>query len=160
MPQRREDPREQFEAVEQLLTGWLKERRALLTRYTALVVALDGTPSPASLRQRQLDLCAVLVDYISAGHFEIFHQLVDEAERFDDSGCALAAELIPAISDTTEVILAYEEKYTGELEPDANLTRDVSALGEMLELRFELEDRLIAGLHNRHRRQLAPAQSA
>lgn len=160
MPHRSEDPREQFAAVERLLTDWLKERRALLTRYTALVVALDGDPGPASLRRRQLDLCGLLVDYVSAGHFEVFHQLVDEAERFDDGGCALAAELIPAISDTTEVILAYEEKYTGEEEADTTLERDVSALGEILELRFELEDRLIAGLHNRHRRLMAPARSA
>ena len=32
------------------------------------------------------------------------------------------------------------------------LQRDLSALGEVLESRFVLEDRLIAGLHNRHRR--------
>ncbi|GAB3273793.1 Rsd/AlgQ family anti-sigma factor [Parahaliea aestuarii] len=160
MPHRSEDPREQFEAVERLLTAWLKERRALLTHYTAVVVALDGEPSAASLHRRQVELCGMLVDYISAGHFEVFHELVEEAERFNDGSCNLAAELIPAISDTTEVILAYEEKYTGSDTTDDTLSRDVSALGEMLELRFELEDRLIAGLHNRHRRQMATARSA
>ena len=55
---------------------------------------------------------------------------------------------------------AYEEKYgDGEAFPET-LERDLSALGEVLESRFVLEDRLIAGLHNSHRRLLqdqAPA---
>jgi regulator of sigma D len=50
------------------------------------------------------------------------------------------------------VILAYEEKYgAGDAHP-TTLQRDLSSLGEVLETRFVLEDRLIAGLHNRHRR--------
>jgi len=161
MPHSSKDPQEQFQAVETLLIEWLKERRALLTRYTALVVDLDGSPSADGLRRRQLDLCALLVDYISAGHFEVFHQIIEEAESFGDSSGGLVAELMPAISDTTEVILAYEEKYTGSEEVSDKLSRDLSALGEILESRFLLEDRLIAGLHNKHRRLVAaPAHSA
>ena len=146
------DNREQFAAVDELLTRWLSERRTLLTRYTELVVTLDNNPPPSSLRQKQLDLCQLLVDYASAGHFEVFHELLDEAERFDDGGRELAAMLIPAIGDTTEVILAYEEKYGGGGDYPETVMRDLSALGEVLESRFTLEDRLIAGLHNRHRR--------
>ena len=78
--------------------------------------------------------------------------MLSEAERFADGGVELARQLMPAIGDTTEVILAYEEKYgSGDAYPET-LQRDLSALGEVLESRFELEDRLIAGLHNRHRR--------
>jgi regulator of sigma D len=82
----------------------------------------------------------------------VFHELLNEAESFGDDSCALTEKLMPAIGDTTEVILAYEEKYgdgQGQLQ---KLKRDLSALGEVLESRFVLEDRLIAGLHNRHRR--------
>lgn len=155
------DAREQFQAVESLLTNWLKERRALLTRYTALAVDLDNPGTPNQFRKRQLALCELLVDYVSAGHFEVFHKLIEEAECFGDGSGALAAELMPAISDTTEVILAYEEKYTDREKPDDTLTRDLSALGEILESRFVMEDRLIAALHNRHRRLMeTPAQSA
>ena len=46
----------------------------------------------------------------------------------------------------------YEEKYgAGDSHKDT-VERDLSALGEVLESRFVLEDRLIAGLHQRHRR--------
>jgi regulator of sigma D len=152
MPHRHSNPGQQFAAVEELLTRWLKERRELLGKYTWIAVALDGNPEPGDLARHQQALCGVLVDYISAGHFEVFHELLNEAESFADGSGAMAKQLIPAIGDTTEVILAYEEKYgAGGAFPDT-LQRDLSSLGEVLESRFLLEDRLIAGLHNRHRR--------
>ncbi len=152
MPHRSKDPSQQFAAVEDLLTRWLKERRELLGKYTQIAVALDSTPLPEKLTERQRALCAVLVDYVSAGHFEVFHELLNEAETFGDSSGSLAQQVMPAIGDTTEVILAYEEKYgSGNAYPET-LQRDLSSLGEVLESRFVLEDRLIAGLHNRHRR--------
>ena len=152
MPHNNSKPEQQFAAVEELLTRWLKERRELLGKYTEIVVALDSNPDGDGLARRQGALCEVLVDYISAGHFEVFNELLNEAESFADGSGALAGQLMPAIGDTTEVILAYEEKYgDGVIYPDT-LRRDLSSLGELLESRFVLEDRLIAGLHSRHRR--------
>ena len=160
MPISNENPGEQFAAVEELLTHWLKERRVVLARYTEIAVATSNTQEGPKLEQRQKDLCGLLVDYISAGHFEIFHQLIAEAEIFADGTGELATRLMPAIGDTTEVILAYEEKYSaGPNNPDT-LERDLSALGEVLESRFLLEDQLIAGLHNSHRQQIKAPLSA
>ena len=152
MPNRNSDPKQQFDAVEDLLTRWLKERREVLGKYTEIVVALDGRADSAGLQQRQQGLCELLVDYVSAGHFEVFNELLNEAETFADGSGMLAEKLMPDIGDTTEVIMAYEEKYGESLEYPDTLKRDLSALGEVLESRFVLEDRLIAGLHNRHRR--------
>lgn len=148
------DLKEQFEAVEELLTRWLKERRTLLGKYTEIVVALDHRGEDEDLQLRQSVLCELLVDYASVGHFEVFHELVEEAESFGDSSCALAAKLLSEIGATTEVILAYEEKYGDFSGRPEKLKRDLSALGEVLESRFVLEDQLIASLHNRHRRQV------
>lgn len=150
-----------FLEVEALLQRWLKERREVLTRYTGIVIALESQLSDEDMQLKQEKLCQLLVDYVSAGHFEVFNQLVNEAESFDDGSCELAKNVLPAVSDTTEVILAYEEKYAGSdaaqnsaEQNEEKLRRDVSALGEILESRFTLEDQLIAGLHNRHRRQV------
>jgi regulator of sigma D len=154
MPHRSNNPAEQFQAVESLLTSWLKERRAVLACYTVLVVASDDSSSSAPLARRQRELCDLLVDYVSAGHFEVFTELLNEAEVFGDDNRALIAALMPAITDTTDVILAYEEKYSSGDHYPETLRRDLSALGEILESRFVLEDRLIAGLHNQHRRQV------
>ena len=41
MPKAHNNPKQQFEAVENLLTRWLKERRTLLGKYTEIVVTLD-----------------------------------------------------------------------------------------------------------------------
>jgi regulator of sigma D len=152
MPHRNSDPSQQFAAVEDLLTRWLRERRELLGKYTQIAVALDTTLEPAKLTVYQSALCGLLVDYVSAGHFEVFHELLNEAESFADGSSELARQLIPAIGDTTEVVMAYEEKYGGGKTFPETLQRDLSSLGEVLESRFVLEDRLIAGLHNRHRR--------
>jgi regulator of sigma D len=157
MPHRNSNPKHQFEAVEDLLTRWLKERREVLGKYTEIAVALDSQLSDENLQQRQKVLCELLVDYVSAGHFEVFHELIDEAESFADGSGELAGKLMPAIADTTEVIMAYEEKYSGAQGRPEKLKRDLSALGEALESRFVLEDQLIAGLHTRHRRLVADA---
>ncbi|MEH6591198.1 MAG: Rsd/AlgQ family anti-sigma factor [Halioglobus sp.] len=155
MPFSQKSPGKQFAAVEELLTHWLRERRELLTCYTGIVVVTDMTLEGPDLAKRQKDLCVLLVDYVSAGHFEVFHQLIAEAEVFADGTEKIAGNLMPAIADTTEVILAYEEKYnSGTSDPDT-LERDLSVLGEVLESRFVLEDQLIAGLHNSHRIQAA-----
>jgi regulator of sigma D len=153
MPSKCSDPKQQFDAVEQLLTRWLKERRAVLGKYTEIVVTLDNLSDDLMLKQRQKTLCEMLVDYASVGHFEVFHELINEAESFGDGSCALAEKLMPAIGATTEVILAYEEKYSEGAHVE-KIKRDLSALGEILESRFVLEDQLIAGLHTRHRRLL------
>ena len=157
MPISNKNPSKQFAAVEDLLTDWLKERRAVLTRFTEIVVTVDTVLEGAALEGRQKAFCAILVDYISAGHFEIFHELIAEAEAFADGSEKLATNLMPAIGDTTEVLLAYEEKYNSGQNSPETLERDLSALGEALESRFVMEDQLIAGLHNRHRQQAARA---
>ena len=133
MPHRNSKPEQQFAAVEELLTRWLKERRELLGKYTEIVVALDSSQAGTGLAGRQQALCQILVDYVSAGHFEVFHELLNEAESFADGSEALAKQLMPAIGDTTEVILAYEEKYGSQGAHNETLERDLSALGELLE---------------------------
>ncbi len=145
-----------FEAVESLLKVWLKARRDLLVSYTAIAANLEsGTLADAGALINPLDpalerLCQLLVDYVSAGHFEVFVALQKEAEVFADGTGEIGNDIIPSIGDTTEVILGFEEKYPGT--NIDNLDNDLSLLGEVLESRFALEDRLIAFLHRIHAR--------
>ncbi len=146
------DSREAWQAVETLLQAWLKERRDLLVKYTAIAATLDRSASPESINEGIERLCQLLVDYVSAGHFEVFYALQKEAETFRDGSEAIAAEIIPQIGDTTEVILGFEEKYpAGDFD---SLEADLSLLGEVLESRFGLEDQLISGLHRSHSKQV------
>ena len=114
MPNNSRNPKQQFVAVEELLTRWLKERRDVLGKYTEIVVTLQSELNADRLQASQSALCELLVDYISAGHFEVYHELISEAESFADGSDSLAEKLMPALADTTEVILAYDEKYSGD----------------------------------------------
>ena len=145
------DAREQWNAVEDLLKKWLKERRDTLVNYTAIATEIYANTQPQSQTESLKQLCQLLVDYVSAGHFEVFHELIKEAETFNDGGSAIAEGLIPRIADTTEIIMAFDEKYPSESADSTQFSRDMSLLGEALESRYELEDQLIAGLHKVHR---------
>ena len=152
------DNRERWQAVEGLLQSWLKERRDVLVKYTTIAAILESRADRPPLEFGLQGLCQVLVDYVSAGHFEIFHELIREAEAFADGSDKLANELIPSIGDTTEVILGFDEKYVSAADHPESLGADLSLLGEVLESRFQLEDRLIAVLHRSHASsQTAPA---
>ena len=142
------DNRERWQAVESLLQGWLKERREVLVKYTAIAATLERDSDNSSITESIARLCQLLVDYVSVGHFEVFYELIREAEAFADGSGELANEIIPRIGDTTEVILGFDEKYPAGGQRD--LDADLSFLGEVLESRFELEDRLIAVLHGSH----------
>ena len=144
---------ERWQAVEKLLQGWLKERRDVLVKYAALAANIDRIDDRPHLEPGIERLCQLLVDYVSAGHFEVFYELIREAEAFADGSGDMAGDLITRIGDTTEVILGFEDKYPLQADDyGPEYEADLSLLGEMLELRFELEDRLIAGLHMAHAR--------
>ncbi len=142
------DNRERWQAVETLLQGWLKERREVLVKYAAIAANLERDTEKASVDAGLERLCQLLVDYVSVGHFEVFYELIREAEAFADGSDTIANEIIPRIGDTTEVILGFDEKYPTEEQEDPGA--DMSLLGEVLESRFELEDRLITLLHRSH----------
>jgi regulator of sigma D len=155
-----EDSQETWQAVESLLQSWLKERRDLLVKYTAIAATLDRSATAESINAGIERLCQLLVDYVSAGHFEVFYALQQEAQSFNRGSekgsevvASMVAETIPQIGDTTEVILGFEEKYPSA--DISSLEADLSLLGEVLELRFALEDRLISGLHRRNAEQPA-----
>lgn len=143
------DAQERWGGVHRLLDRWLQERQALIQAYVGL---------KQELAPGQLDaFCNRLMDYLSAGHFEIYEQLLAEAEAFDDQpAVALAEQLYPRIQDGTRHAVDFNDRYAGEQAPAATLAGDLQLLGQSLHERFELEDCLIEVLHNAHR-QADPA---
>ena len=66
---------ERWGGVHLLIDRWLHERHALINAYHELHTDRDATARQALQR-----FCEYLVDYVSAGHFEIYEQLLAEAE--------------------------------------------------------------------------------
>lgn len=148
-----DNPKDIWSGVEELLERWLDERRELLVKYTSIAKSSESLTELETIKIPLQRLREILVDYISAGHFEVFQQLIKEAEAYADGSAEFAKGVIPAIQDTTELALDFHDRYA---EPESGdpqqFTKDLSNLGEALSTRFELEDQLINKLHQSHQK--------
>ncbi|WP_096085586.1 sigma D regulator [Agaribacterium haliotis] len=144
---------ERWGGVSEIIDRWLEERQQLLVDYCFLsesVEELDNKTCGSKLTA----LCEILVDYISAGHFEIYDQLVKEGQELNDTeGLKAAGLLYKDVDKTTEFILDFNDKYQETDDLDA-IENDLSRLGEVLATRFEAEDQMIEVLHYAHQDQI------
>lgn len=143
--------KERWGGVSTIIDRWLEERRKVLVDYCQLSV-LKRPQADDEVRGGKLrHLCECLVDYVSAGHFEVYDQLVKEGREFgDEEALKEASHLFKLVDQTTQEVLDFNDKYleTDDLEA---LEQDLSRLGETLETRFTAEDRMIAVLHTAHK---------
>ncbi len=148
-----------WSGVERVVTLLLKERQELLVLYCAScgvkpVIGKDTSDNEPGRSSKLKKLCDILVDYVSAGHFEVYEQLLREADAFQEDGISVLARYYPVIERSTEIALSFSDKYV-ESGDFRELSRDLSRLGETLEARFEAEDLLIESMHTAHRKQVA-----
>ncbi len=96
------------------------------------------------VKQRLQEFCQVLMDYVATGHFGLYERISAGKERRLGIG-QLAIELYPRIAETTEVTVAFNDKYDcgDQCEIGDGFDRDLSILGEELAVRAELEDQLL-----------------
>ncbi|MDR7088481.1 MULTISPECIES: sigma D regulator [Cellvibrio] len=142
--------KERWGGVSEIIDRWLEERQAMLVQYCALS-GLDQDLSDLQRGEKLRSFCQILVDYVSAGHFEVYDQLIKEGREFDDAEALQeASKLYDTIDTTTERLLDFNDKYL-ETDDISSLTADLSHLGEALEVRFSTEDRLISVLHTSHK---------
>lgn len=143
---------ERWGGVHKLIDSWLNARQELIVRFCTLS---SSQPLSAEfpLGQHIQEFCQSLIDYCSTGHFEIYEQLMREAAEFDDGGLELAQQLVPKLDLLTAQCVDFNDTYGEHCTFDelTSLPRNLSALGEALEERFELEDQLIERLHTAHR---------
>lgn len=143
---------ERWGGVNEIIDRWLQERQEMLVHYCDLSQITDDENE---LREQKLQrLCQILVDYISAGHFEVYDQLIKEGREFDNKSALEEANILfKAIDKTTEKVLDFNDKYqeTDDLE---TINEDLSEIGEVLANRFEAEDRMIEVLHVAHKDQV------
>ena len=125
-----------------VLGRWLRERENLTARLCSLANTL-GAHAPRK-PQPELDrFCEVLVDYVSAGHFEVYRTLLEQHDRLGTA--AEAIELYDLILPSTEAALDFNDRYFRGGKGVA-LARDLSALSRLLASRFDCEDALMRSL--------------
>lgn len=148
-----QNAQERWGGVHKLIDRWLNERAELVTAFRAL---RDAKPAFAD-KDKNRDFCAILVDYVSAWHFEVSEQLVSEAKAFDDTrSLELATQISPRIDDITQIALAFNDHCDkGNCNDQERFAKKLSELGSLLHERFELEDCLIEVLHTAHKQEEA-----
>ena len=148
-----------WESVDKIIGRWLHERQELII----LLCAVDGlrefTPEDTPISIKIQAFCQVLMDYVSAGHFEIYERLLHEAEQFGEvDGAAVLRQRLPQIQRSTDIAVQFNNTYETvqdqKLFRDA-LSKDLSQLAELLEERFAIEDELIDLLHYQHKERVA-----
>lgn len=152
---------ERWSSVNSIIERWLDNRQNLIVQYCALTGVYHTQSDEEKAAKRLNTFCELLVDYVSAGHFEVYYELIREAEEFDDGSADLAKELLPKLTDTTQEALDFNDLYAviDETFSADNLNRHLSSLGEVLETRFQLEDELIDVMHTAHRSQVTQSES-
>ncbi|MFV1996796.1 MAG: Rsd/AlgQ family anti-sigma factor [Acidiferrobacterales bacterium] len=125
------------------------ERAAMLVRFcqAAGLEPYHKETDQKIVQQRLQEFCQVLMDYVATGHFGLYERITAGKER--RQGVAeLADELYPRIAETTELAVAFNDKYDcgDNCDVGDNLDKDLSILGEELAVRAELEDRLLTAM--------------
>lgn len=153
---------ERWGGVHSLIDRWLDERRELLVDFVELKQACDIELEAVS-KSRIDAFSELLMDYISAGHFEVYPQLREESKAFDDDeGLLLAEQLLERLEMSTELVLDFDADYASPVRCKQHLARLpawLDRLAKGLTERFTLEDQLIARLHAAHAPQAARAEA-
>ena len=137
---------ERVRGSNKLVDRWLHVRKHLLVAYYNLVGIKPGKESFMRLNEKALDdFCQSLVDYLSDGHFNIYERIIREMEG--TTPYLAASKLYPLLEANTQQIMDYyDSALENAIDHDNYLEfqQALSDLGEALEERFTLEDRLIA----------------
>lgn len=140
----------QWQRIELLVQQWLGERQQLLRVLDQLRRGCRARPAPSLLGQQVQAFCQLLIDYISAGHFEVYRELAERTRQIPGSNPATVASLLRRLGDSTDTALRFNDDCEGAPEqlPDAQLLSSrLAMLAEKLEERFALEDQLIVSIH-------------
>jgi regulator of sigma D len=144
---------ERWGGVHRLIDRWLEARHEMLVAFMELKEACDAEIE--SVTKARIDgFSELLMDYISAGHFEIYPQLRREAEEFNDRpALAIADKLLQRLEMSTQLVLDFDNDYSTPTRCQHYLYRLpawLERLNKGLAQRFALEDELIARLHAEH----------
>ncbi|WP_415889621.1 sigma D regulator [Neptuniibacter sp. SY11_33] len=143
--------KERWGGVSEIIDSWLEERQMLISQF----VHLPEHHINEELNNKAQGFCQTLMDYLSSGHFEVYEQLLLEGSDFNDGSLEEGQSLLPKIQVSTDIALDFNDDFNNLLDPTVQQIREfserLSKLGEALEERFELEDKMIAVLHTSHR---------
>lgn len=146
----------------ELVDYWLNARNHLLVSYYKLVGIKPGKEAVTALDEKALDdFCHALVDYLSAGHFNIYERIISEMEG--TSPLLAATQIYPLLEANTQEIMDYYDTHLENAIDHDNWLEFQTALsdiGEAMASRFALEDKLIVLAFDNDLKESIGAESA
>ncbi len=139
---------EQWGGSSEVIDHWLETRQQLIVEYCKLAALQPSAkpnvaelPTPEELQS----FCQHLVDYISEGHFKIYDMVMDKWRATGFQATEDIDQTYGKIVLTTEPLLNFTDKYAAVDKEDTleGFDSDLSLIGEIIEVRFEVEDELI-----------------
>jgi regulator of sigma D len=126
----------------QLIAELQNERQEVWSLYCH-VAELKPFSANDALKSLLIQFSQILVDYVSLGHFGVYERLLAGTER-RKGVLSVAKDIYPEFSATTDAAISFNDKYDNvdKIDVFEDLEQDLSALGESLAKRIELEDRL------------------
>lgn len=138
---------QQWGGSSEVIDHWLETRQLLIIEYCSLAALQPSAqktselPTPKALQS----FCQHLVDYISEGHFKIYDMVMDKWRATGFEATDDINQTYGKIVLTTEPLLNFTDKYAAVSSDDPleDFVADLSLIGEIIEVRFEVEDELI-----------------
>ncbi len=139
---------EQWGGSSEVIDHWLETRQQLIVEFCKLAAlqpsskpAVAELPTPEELQS----FCQHLVDYISEGHFKIYDMVMDKWRATGFEATEEIDQTYGKIVLTTEPLLNFTDKYAAVDKEDTleDFDSDLSLIGEIIEVRFAVEDELI-----------------
>lgn len=141
---------QRWKGFDQAIDRWLEQRHELIVLLSEFAARQDFDQAGLQLGGKLQTFRSLLIDYVSAGHFEFYRGLIAEGLEFDDhQAVELGSRLMASIEDSTQKALGFDEKYES-CATTADLAADLSTLAEALASRFADEDQMISTLHDVH----------
>lgn len=137
---------------------WIQEmtearKQLIMQFFTLLTPAISENDNASKIEvmpsyEQVKNFFNILVDYLSRGHFDIYPRILTIMEHVSSRRLIIARRLVPRIQDNTEEILKISDEYNGDLDDGImqNLKSDLSRIGQLLEIRFTHEDRMVMAL--------------
>ena len=139
------------------ITDWLQSRQDLLVSMLQIhqiaIEDLNLKHSHSTIK----NFCEKLIDYISAGHFEIYQQMMKTLDSQSPISLDHAHSLLNAIQHSTDIAVAFNDQF--DIISGKNLDhlfrQRLSDLAESLAERFEMEDTLFEQYTSCHSKSLS-----
>jgi len=135
------------------IASLIKLRQSMMARYAQLTGISSFAMRDIEPHQPKSDqlrsFCQIMVDYTAMGHFEVYQRIIEGKER-RRAVKEVAAEIYPAIEETTDYLVEFNDLFDkleqGDESAEKALLGDLTRLGEIIAIRTELEDQILTAL--------------